>query len=141
MLKFERAKAAAEDIARIMDENLPLLPEETVVVHLPTAANRIRARGYDQARLIARKLAKSRGLKHQDLLGRKGSIRQVGSSRKKRFKQLEGAFSIKDKSKVRGRNVLLIDDVLTTGASIESAARELQASGAKKIEAAVFAQS
>jgi ComF family protein len=124
-----------------MSENMPILPQKTVITHLPTASSRIRLRGYDQAQLIAKRLAKSRGLEYQDLLRRSGRSRQVGSSKKDRFKQLSGAFSAKQPRKIKGKHILLVDDVLTTGASIESAARELKACGAKRIEAAVFARS
>jgi ComF family protein len=137
-LKYERAKSAARDIARVMDEQLPLLPENTIVTHLPTASSRIRVRGYDQAQLVARSLAKRKHLACKQLLGRKGGSRQVGASRKSRFQQLQGVFRLKHD--VAGAHVLLVDDVLTTGASIESAAKALKSGGAKKVEAVVFAQ-
>jgi predicted amidophosphoribosyltransferase len=95
-------------------------------------------RGYDQAQIIARELAKRRQLTYRQLLSRSGGHRQVGASRKSRFSQLKGAFIATGRTPP---HVLLVDDVLTTGASVESAAKELKRSGAKTVEVAVFAQS
>jgi ComF family protein len=139
-LKFARAQSAAKDIAAIIDENLPILPGQTIITHLPTASSRIRVRGYDQAQAIAKALAKRRGLPYMALLGRKGSARQVGASRTSRFEQLQGVFFAKNAKNVSGAHILLVDDVLTTGASVESAAARLKASGAKTVDVAVFAQ-
>ncbi len=139
-LKFDRLRAASRPMAAAMDENLPILPSSVIITHLPTANNRVRRRGYDQAQLIAKNLAKRRRLAYQCLLVRKGATRQVGSSRSSRFGQLKGVFSIKNQKALSGAHILLIDDVLTTGASVESAAKTLKAGGAKTIDVSVFAQ-
>ena len=137
-LKFDRAGTASHDIANILAEQLPLLPTDVVVTHLPTVPARIRIRGYDQAQLIAKRLAKNKRLRYQPFLSRIKNTRQVGASRKNRFQQLEGAFSAKNS--VKGKHILLVDDVLTTGASLESAAKTLKKAGAARVEAAIFAQ-
>lgn len=137
--KFERAKAAHGVIASLLDEFLPLLPPETIVTYVPTTTSRVRQRGYDQSRLIARSLAYKRGLLFDDILLRASNTRQVGSGRKDRFAQLEGAFEIKQISKVNNQRILLVDDVLTTGATLESASKVLSEAGAKVIDAIVFA--
>ncbi len=139
-LKFGRGVAAAKNIALAIDDILPQLGSEELIVHVPTVNSRVRQRGYDQAKEIAVVLAKARKLKHKTLLKRVSSARQVGASRKQRFAQLENAFSIKDKNLVRGKNIILVDDVITTGATLESAAKTLKEAGAKSVEAAVFAQ-
>ncbi len=139
-LKFERALAAAIPISEKISQTIPKLPADTIICHIPTANSRVRIRGYDQAEQIAKNLAKISGHKHKNLLGRKGKSRQVGSGRTDRFKQLEGAFKITNPDTVRNASILLIDDITTTGATIESAARTLKKSGAKIIDAAVFAQ-
>ena len=137
--KFERAVAAAGPIARKIDQFIPHLPPDTVVCHIPTANNRVRIRGYDQAAEIAKCLAKIRGYTYRASLVRIGKSRQVGSSRKDRFRHLNSAFRVKNYDLSRA-NILLIDDITTTGATIEAAARTLKESGAKAIDAAVFAQ-
>lgn len=139
-LKFERAVAAAVPIAKKIDETLPNLPEETIICHIPTADSRVRMRGYDQAAEIAKNLARIRGCSHKTLLIRTGKSRQVGSSRTDRFRQLENAFAAKDLNAIKSAKILLIDDITTTGSTIESAAKILKRAGARTIYAAVFAQ-
>lgn len=138
-LKFERAQAAADILAAIMDESLPDLPADTVITHVPTANKRVRIRGYDQSKLIAKSLAKRRGWQYRELLLRLGSSRQVGSSRKDRLVQLEDAFRPKF-TDLKDKQVLLVDDVTTTGATLEMAAKTLKSVGARKVSAIVFAQ-
>lgn len=137
--KFERAKAAHQVIAALLDEFLPLLPPETIVTHVPTTSSRVRQRGYDQSKLIARSLAFKRGLLFDSLLLRTSNTRQVGSARKDRFAQLEGAFEAKGGPRNKNQRILLVDDVLTTGATLESASKVLSEAGAKVIDAVVFA--
>jgi ComF family protein len=111
-----------------------------IVVPVPTASSRRRQRGYDQAELIARQLAKLCGLRYTKLLRRRGNSRQVGSSRQLRRLQLADAFYLTHPSMVRGQSVLLIDDVLTTGATLEAAGQVVKQAGSKRVMAAVFAQ-
>ncbi|HEX5797608.1 MAG TPA: phosphoribosyltransferase family protein [Candidatus Saccharimonadales bacterium] len=139
-LKFKRAKAGAEVIAEVIDDTLPRLPDDLVVSHIPTASSRIRVRGYDQGELIARHLSKRRLWKYEPILIRIGRSRQVGSARRERFKHLQKALELRRNVDVSGKHVLLIDDVTTTGATIETAAKLLKTAAAKKIDVAVFAQ-
>lgn len=138
--KFERAKAASGPISLSLDVVLPDLPNEIIVTHIPTANKRVRTRGYDQSKVIAKKLAKRRGWQHQTLLMRKGDSRQVGSGRTERFKQIETALIPVNTNIIKNRHILVIDDVTTTGATLEAAAKILKTEGAKAVEAAVFAQ-
>lgn len=138
-LKFARAQAAASVLAEIMAETLPDLPGEMVITHVPTANKRVRTRGYDQSKLIAKSLARRRGWQYQELLLRSGSSRQVGSSRKDRLVQLRDAFKPKHRD-LEGENVLLVDDVTTTGATLQMAAKTIKSTGARQVSAVVFAQ-
>lgn len=134
-----RKQAAAIPIVRLMTEALPFLPPDTVVVHVPTATSRVRRRGYDPAELLARALAKEVGLAHDTLLVRVTQTRQVGAKRKERMLQMENAFkSSGAPSDVT--SVLLVDDLTTTGATLEAAAKCLHDAGIKNINAVVFAQ-
>jgi competence protein ComFC len=139
-LKFERASAAAIPVASAIIQALPDLPPDTVVSYVPTANNRVRLRGYDQAKLIAENIARQRNWQHQSLLMRTGSTRQVGAGRVERFKQIEASLIAIKISKIKQARILLIDDVTTTGATLEAAAAILKSSGAHSIDAAVFAQ-
>lgn len=140
LLKYERAKAAAETIAVQLTETVPYLSPDVLMAHLPTATSRQRQRGYDQAELIARLLAERTDARHTHLLERLGQTRQVGSTRKQRFSQAETMFRLRKGVNVRGASILLVDDILTTGASLEAAAGLLKKAGAKEVNAVVFAQ-
>lgn len=138
-LKFQSARSAATIMAEMMYEVLPILPSGTTVSYIPTATIRKRQRGFDHAKLIATELAEILGLRASALLVRSGQTRQLGSNREQRLKQLQGAF-IARSNNVAGACVVLVDDIVTTGASLESAAAELKKQGAKKVYAITFAQ-
>jgi ComF family protein len=139
VLKFGRAKAAAEVLAEAISDTLPYLPAETIITFVPSAPSRMRLRGYDHAKLIATTLAKQKNLPCLALLSRQTQVRQVGSTRAARFKQIKGAFRELNPSLIQDSTILLIDDVLTTGATIEEAGQVLKRAGAKQVNAAVFA--
>lgn len=139
-LKFARAKAAAKLAADLLHESIPALSPETVVTYIPTATSRVRQRGYDQTQLIAKAIAKQRGLPCRTLLIRHGQARQVGADRKHRITQASNNYSATHQKHIQKATILLIDDILTTGATIESAAKILKKAGAKQINAAIFAQ-
>lgn len=135
-LKFERSRASADVIADLLVQKLPDL-DDVVVTHVPTATSRIRMRGYDQAALIARRLAMRLGVEYIPLLSRLGQQRQVGKNRLERRLQMRELFIATQK--LPNKHVLLIDDVITTGATLEACARILREAGAKRVSAAVFA--
>ncbi len=139
-LKFVRAKAAVTVIAERMVESIPDLPPATIITYIPAATSRVRVRGYDQSRLLAKEIAKRRKLMHTTLLVRHGQTRQVGADRKHRIKQAAKNYSVRPSSLLPGSTVLIIDDILTTGATLESAAKLLKNAGAKHVYAAVFAK-
>lgn len=139
-LKFERKQAAAEPVAQLMAEPLPFLPKETIIVHVPTATSRVRRRGYDQAEKISRSLAQQLHLRNQTLLIRITQSRQVGARRSQRISQMRDAFMAVRSDMVQNASILLVDDLTTTGATLEAAARELKSAGAKTVSAVVFAQ-
>ena len=137
-LKFERARAAAWDIARDMAAQMPA-DTAWIVTHAPTATSRVRGRGYDQAALIAKEVARQLSRSYIPLLARTGQQRQVGQTRTARRRQLQKAFVPLRLQQIQSAHILIIDDVLTTGSTLEAAATVLKAAGAKKVTAAVFA--
>lgn len=138
-LKFDRSQAAAIDVANCLLTALPVINRQTLIVPVPTANRRVRARGYDQAVLIARHLAKLSGLAYGQPLARLGGKEQKGASRQQRFDQQQAALTVSRSPRVSGRQILLVDDVVTTGATLEAAALVLRQAGAAKISAVVFA--
>lgn len=138
VLKFDRAKGASAAMARSLATFINVT-DGMCITHAPTANTRVRERGYDQAALIARELARRTGVPYLPLLARIGDQRQLGQRRDNRKKQIEGAFRALSPESLKNRHVVLVDDVLTTGATCEAAARVLRQAGARKVSAAVFA--
>ncbi len=138
-LKFAGAQAAAKDMTRLLTKRLAL-PTGSYVVYVPTASSHVRVRGYDQARLLARQIGRQTGAQQLPCLVRLGQARQVGSNRNQRVAQVADAFRLAAGYDVKGISILLVDDVLTTGATLESAARLLKKAGAARVEAVVFSR-
>lgn len=138
-LKFERAAAAANDIAAALAAQFTLSAYGDAVTFVPTAPARIRTRGYDQAALIARATARCAGLPFFQLLGRSSNNRQVGQNRAARKQQMQQAFYTRKPYNVANRGVLLVDDVLTTGSTCEAAAAQLTKAGARRVTVVTFA--
>lgn len=139
-LKFSRARAAAKTIAEFMYDTVDYLPPNTLLMPVPTATSRVRQRGYDQSVLITKELAQKFGLPYVLALNRLGQRRQLGKNRQQRLEQLSGVFRVTSKKLIAGANIVLVDDVITTGATLETAAKTLRAAGAKHVDALVFAQ-
>jgi ComF family protein len=138
-LKFQGTQAAASEIAGQLARFVPRLPE-AIIVPVPTATSRVRQRGYDQANLIARELARKTGVAYSAALRRSGQHHQRGSNRDQRTNQLQDAYRVAKPSAIRDRHVILIDDVLTTGSTLEAAAKVAKAAGAKRVSGLVFAK-
>lgn len=138
-IKFERLRSGAETVARCMAPMLADLPAGILVTHVPTATSRIRERGYDQAAEVARHLAAIMGYEYTPLLSRYGQQRQVGKNRQERREQMQTLFAATKRAALQNKHILLIDDVLTTGATLEACAATLKEAGARRVSAAVFA--
>lgn len=138
--KYQRTHSAKGIIATAMDEILPYFNAETVVVPVPTATSRVRQRGYDQADLLARRIARQHGLMSGRVVTRLTQSRQVGANRKQRRTQLQDAFMVTKPDLIKKAEILLVDDVITTGATLEAMALVLKQAGAKLVNAVVFAQ-
>ena len=129
-LKFHNTKGAAEVLADCLHTSLPLLPHETLIVSIPTVRSHIRQRGYDHAALIARHLARKRGLQYASPLRRETKTTQHIVNRKTRQSQAQHAFSLERGVSLTDRTVVLVDDIITTASTVMAAADILRASGA-----------
>lgn len=137
-LKFNSRRGAVEPTADLCLGILPIL-ENHIITHLPTSPQHIRQRGFDQSKLLAKAISRRR-YHYSPLLRRVNPVHQIGASKAKRQKQLAGAFIAINKYLIKGSKILLVDDVATTGASLEEAARTLKRAGAKQVSAVVFAR-
>ena len=112
-------------------------------VPIPLSNKRYKKRGYNQAEILSKKLSRKFGAETINGLERiKETRSQVGLDKKKRRENVKNAFSVKKKygGLFISKNIVLIDDVLTTGATFSEAANVLKRSGAKKVWALAFAR-
>lgn len=112
-----------------------------LVVPVPLAPSRLAQRGFNQAVELARLLEPAK--LHTGLLLRlRETLPQASLPRKERLANVQGAFAVEPMlaSRVRGRRVLLVDDVMTSGASLSACAQALRAAGAAHIAAVVVAR-
>ena len=141
MLKYQGAKQLAKPLAELIRERIwkKLETENWLVVPVPLSKNKLRHRGYNQAELIARELS---GNVRADVLFKKFHTKsQVEvKNKEERLVNIIGSFEIKNPEKIKGKKIILIDDVLTTGATMREAQKVLKSAGAKKVVGVVVAR-
>lgn len=112
-----------------------------VLVPVPLAPDRLRRRGYNQAELLARALAERTGWRCEDLLARRRRARrQAELGREARATNVAGTVAWKAGARVRSAPVLLVDDVLTTGATAAACADAVASAGARCLGVVTFAR-
>ena len=141
--KYNNLKALAFPLAQLLAESLESkpLPAE-VIIPVPLHPQRLRERGYNQSGLLARELGRVSGLPvwEGSILRLRNTPAQVrAASADDRRRNVRGAFSCNDE-KVRGKRVLVLDDVCTTGATVDSCAVALKAAGASSVWGLVLAR-
>lgn len=141
-LKYGRRMAHAETAARMMARVVPSGLD--LIVPVPLHRSRIWSRGFNQAVLIAEGLSQRSGVDvARDALirvRRTPTLRGMGAS--KRAKVLAGAFMLNPRAsqRVKGRAILLVDDVYTSGATTDACIRVLKRAGAARVAVAAFAR-
>lgn len=139
-LKFQSDQTAALALAHGMAAvyaALPALRAAEVCVPVPVHRRRLRSRGYNQAAVLAGALSQHTGLPVWDgaLLRLWQKRSQIGSGRAAREANIAGAFvpAVSWERRLRNRSVLLVDDVLTTGATAQACAHALLSAGARSV--------
>ncbi|HEX9722343.1 MAG TPA: ComF family protein [Candidatus Paceibacterota bacterium] len=121
--------------------NKPIYPPQ-VIIPVPLHKRRLKWRGYNHAEELADQLgyAFSVPVAANVLIKRKPTLPQMKLNREQRLKNVEGVFEVKNKEAVQGKTILLVDDVYTTGATMQECARVLTQAGAKAVYGAVVAR-
>jgi ComF family protein len=151
LLKYNQVRPAANVLGRMLAETIedlqPLFAtEEILVVPVPLHARKLRQREFNQSELIARaalklKPAAARLQLSASLLERRRETKsQIGLSRHQRRENIRGAFVVARPDEIRGREILLVDDVFTTGTTVSECARVLRRAGASKVYVATVAR-
>jgi len=145
-LKYQKAKIIAPILADIIYDRLKdklINTTDSILIPAPISKNRLRKRGFNQAEIIARSLSDKiyMPVKTNVLYKTKHTISQVEvKNREKRLKNLENSFCVKNAELIKNKIIFVVDDVSTTGATINEARRVLLKAGAKKVIGLVAAQ-
>lgn len=145
-LKFNHIKRAAAPLAKLLTQYTDITKfswVNRIVIPVPLGNKRYRSRGYNQAAEIAKLFAQNANLIYEEkcVARIRDTLPQTeANSAKERFQNVKDCFAISDPKKIRGKNVILIDDVVTSGATFTSAAETLKAAGARSILALAVAK-
>lgn len=140
MLKFDARRRLAAPLAALLRERIAL-PTPALLVPVPLHPAKLRRRGFNQAALLARHVARTNELPHDPTVLRRtrDTDPQAGLSRAARLANLGGAFAASPALHGRER-VVLVDDVATTGATLAACAAALRAVGVRDVAAVVVAR-
>lgn len=141
-LKYDRDVSFASPLGQLMADLLRHHCDHDLIVPVPLHVDRLRWRGFNQAVVIARPLARQRRrrLEPMALERLRPTPPQVGLDEATRRKNIAGAFAVRGDCDLSNLKVLLIDDVYTTGATAEECSRVLLRGGARQVDVAVLAR-
>lgn len=122
--KFKGQPWLAEALAKQM---APLVTKGDIIIPVPISAERLKERKFNQSALLAKYLARETGLEYAEnvLIKIKNTPRQSTLSYAERQKSLQGALAVKNEQKIIGKDIILVDDICTTGATILTCAQIL----------------
>jgi ComF family protein len=139
LFKYQRMRGLAEPLGALLANALPRDKRYDAVTAVPLHWRRRWQRGFNQADLLGKVIARRRGIRRMKLLGRGWATRaQAGLSNSQRRENVSGAF--RARRNVAGLRILLIDDVMTTGATASACARALKRAGAKSVSVLALAR-
>ena len=141
-LKYGRKVALARTMSRYMQPLLGDLPGDTVFVPVPLHRSRLWRRGFNQSAIVARELSRRTGYGVEiDALKRVRATPPLkGLNMLQRRRTVAGAFRANRQAELRGRNIVLVDDVLTTGSTANACARVLKRAGAARVDLVSWAR-
>ena len=137
-----RTEGLASFAAQMRRAGRDILTDADMLIPVPLHPTRLIKRRYNQATLLARALGKITpvGFAPDVLFRTRKTVSQGGFNARARAENVRGAFSVKNPETIKGRNLVLIDDVLTTGATLEACARSLKKAGAARVDGICLAR-
>ena len=142
-LKFGHRKYFAENIADMICSMKEHFEGVDVLTYVPISKDRLKQRGFNQAEEIAKGISKKLNIPVVEMLSKvSGRKHQAELSQAERYKNLIGSFLAKNdiKDKVKGKVVMIVDDVFTTGSTLNECAKTLKKLGPKQIKTVTFAK-
>ncbi|MEI6039961.1 MAG: ComF family protein [Candidatus Berkelbacteria bacterium] len=136
---MERALEKSE--IRILNDKFDVRNSDFVITYVPMHNSRKATRGYNHAEILAREIGQKLNIKVEDLLIKKSKTRrQAELSGNARRKNLSGAFAVKPDICIKNCKIIIVDDVTTTGSTLNECAKVLKTAGAKEIWGLVIAR-
>ena len=131
--KYNGHVILAQAFAGIFEDAAADCPAPDIIVPVPLHINRLKKRGFNQSLLIARKMSKTlkTGLSYDNLARTRATEPQVNLKASERAKNVSSAFFIRAPAAFKGKRILLVDDVYTTGATIRECSKVLKKAGAE----------
>lgn len=134
LFKYARIRPLAKPLSALLVSAIPRDQAFDAVVPVPLHWRRRFTRGFNQSRLLAAAVAQRYGVAVTDALRRgRATPAQAGLTNARRRENVAGAFTVRRKAAVAGRRVLLVDDVMTTGATATACATALKRAGARRV--------
>ncbi len=141
LFKYQKIKTLAKPLGDFLVRSIPLDQRFDLVTPMPLHWLRQLERGFNQSELLARPLAKRLNVPLSSaLLRARATPSQAGLTHAKRRANVAGAFRVSNREKLAGKRILLVDDVLTTGATAGAAAAALKRAGAKHVTVLTLAR-
>lgn len=143
VFKFSGRKEMSEALAWLIVRKLEMTNEKSfdIIISVPMHETNLKKRGYNQSELIAEHIASyySKPIAKNNLIKTKITLTQSKLDRGERIKNIRDAFKIVYSNEIKDKEVLLIDDILTTGSTVNECSKILQEAGAKKVIVATAA--
>jgi ComF family protein len=144
LLKYGGKAFLARHLAGLLDKGYPFIDYASydLLVPVPLHRKRLRERGFNQALLLGNAIGRGVGVSCTGFALKKirWSAPQIHLSPKEREENVKGSFGVANPAEVRGKRVLLIDDVMTTGSTVNECARELLKAGAGEVDVFTLAR-
>ena len=144
-IKFKKRRNLLMIFDKVMQSKIDAIThiaQDSTIIPVPMRLGHKRKRTFNQAEIIAKKIAKITKQNFMELLIKNKSTKQQSLlTQKDRLKNLCGSFAVKKNKNIKGKRILIIDDVITTGSTLNECAKELMNAGAREVNCITIARS